>query len=103
MLIARAKRNSEYMALSLFAGVIILFLQTFAVTEATIPNVYIRRIADLIFFVARLYVPVLIFMRLQSSAGAEPVNPPKAENFSVKNKITLAFAAFAFIFSFGML
>jgi membrane protease YdiL (CAAX protease family) len=91
------------MALSLFAGVIILFLQTFAVTEAIIPNMYLRRIANLIFSVARLYVPVLIFMRLQSSAGAAPVNPPKAEDLSVKNKITLAFAAFAFIFSFGML
>ncbi len=99
----RARRTSEYMALSLFAGVIILFLQSFAVTEAIIPNIYLRRIAALLFSVARLYVPALIFMRLQKSAGAEPIQLPKSEDFSVKNKITLSFAAFAFIFSFGMI
>ncbi len=91
------------MALSLFAGLIILFLKSFAVTEAIIPNIYLRRTAALIFSVAQLYVPALIFMRLQKSAGAEPVKPLRDEGFSVKNKITLSFAAFAFIFSFGMI
>ena len=91
------------MALSLFVGVIILFLKSFAVTEAIIPNIYLRRIAALVFAVFQLYAPALIFMRLQKSAGAEAVNFPKDENFSVKNKVTLSFAAFAFIFSFGMI
>ena len=100
---ARARRTSEYMALSLFAGLIILFLKSFAVTEAIIPNIYIRRIAAIAFSVLQLYLPALIFTRLQKSAGEEPVKVQKDEDFSVKNKITLAFAAFAFIFSFGMI
>ena len=102
-MIARARRTSEYMALSLFAGVIILFLRSFAVTEASIPNMYLRRAAEIVFSAAQLYVPALIFTRLQRSAGAEPIKPNKYEEFSVKNKITLSFAAFAFIFSFGMI
>ncbi len=102
-MVARARRTSEYMALSLFAGVIILFLQSFIVTEALIPNLYLRQLFSLIFSVFRLYVPVLIFMRMQKISGAEPMNPPQNEDFSVKNKIVLSFAAFAFIFSFGMI
>ena len=99
-MVTRARRTSEYMALSLFAGVILLFLQTFTVTESLIPDAYLRRIAAIVFSVLRLYVPALIFMRMQRSAGAEPVKLPKMGSLSVKNKIALSFAAFAFIFSF---
>ena len=102
-MVTRARRTSEYMALSLFAGVILLFLQTFTVTESLIPDAYLRRIAAIVFSVLRLYVPALIFMRMQRSAGAEPVKLPKMGSLSVKNKIALSFAAFAFIFSFGMM
>ena len=103
LLVARARRTSEYMALSLFAGVIILFLQSFTVTEALIPNTYLRKLIALIFSVARLYVPILIFSRMQKISGAEQINMPKDESLSLKNKITLSFAAFAFIFSSGMI
>ena len=102
-MITRARRTSEDMALSLFAGIIILFLQTFIVTEALIQNFYLRRVISVVFGAARLYVPALIFMYMQRSAGAKPIAPPKTEAFSVKNKVTLSFAAFAFIFFFGML
>ena len=91
------------MALALFAGIIILFLQLFIVTEDIISNLYLRRIAGIVFGTARLYVPAIIFTHTQKVAGAEPIKISSMEGFSVKNKITLSFAAFAFIFAFGLL
>lgn len=91
------------MALSLFVGVIILFLQSFTVTEMLIKDPYLRKIAAIVFGVLRLYAPALIFMKMQKSAGAEIMTPKITKGLSVKNKITLSFAAFAFIFSFGIM
>jgi membrane protease YdiL (CAAX protease family) len=90
------------MALALFAGVLLMFLQTFTVTEIFIPNLYLRKLASAVFSAFRLYLPAAIFMRMQKTAGAEPVKIEKAE-FSGKQNAALAFVGFAFIFGFGVL
>ena len=102
-MVYRAKRTSEYMALSLFVGVIILFLQSFTVTEALIPNEYLRKICSILFSVFRLGAPAMIFIHMQKGSKAEPIRLRKSEQTSVRYNVTLAFAGFAFIFIFGML
>ena len=102
-MVYRAKRTSEYMALSLFIGVIILFLQSFTVTEALIPNEYLRKICSILFSVFRLGAPSMIFIHMQKGSKAEPIRLRKSEQTSVRYNVTLAFAGFAFIFIFGML
>ena len=101
-LVYRAKRTSEYMALSLFAGVIILFLQSFLVTKALIPNEYLLKLASALFSVLRLGVPALVFMHMQKVSGAEPVKIKKNPESSVKYNVMLSFVGFVFIFVFGI-
>ncbi|MBQ9745344.1 MAG: CPBP family intramembrane metalloprotease [Clostridia bacterium] len=99
----RARRTSEYMALSLFLGMILLFLQSFLVTAVFIPNEYLRVLASGLFSVLRLGAPALLFMHMQKISGAEKLKIGKNPECSVKYNITLAFAGFAFIFIFGLL
>ena len=99
----RAKRTSEYIAISLFAGVLLLFIQLLAVTEKTVPDIYLRGILTAIFSALRLAVPALIFVYMQKLSGDAPVKIEKAPECSEKCNITLAFVGFAFIFCFGML
>ena len=99
----RAKRTSEYIAISLFAGVLLLFIQLRAVTEKTVPDIYLRGILTAIFSALRLAVPALIFVYMQKLSGDAPVKIEKAPECPEKCNITLAFVGFAFIFCFGML
>jgi membrane protease YdiL (CAAX protease family) len=101
-LVYRAKRTSEYIALSLFAGVIILFLQSFIVTQALIPNVYLRKLASLLFSTVRLGLPAAIFVYMQRACGAEPLKIEKNPQTSAKYNAMLAFVGFVFIFVFGV-
>ena len=102
-MVSRARRTSEYMALSLFAGVIILFLQSFAVTESVMPNGYVRGIASALFSAVRLGVPALIFVYMQRASGAELIKIQKTPDFPEKYNVALAFIGFVFIFCFGIL
>ena len=102
-LVYRAKRTSEYMALSLFAGVLILFLQSFLVSPAFIPNLYLRKLASGVFSAVRLGVPALIFVHMQKTSFEAPLKIEKTQGASVKNNILLSFAGFVFIFVFGLL
>lgn len=100
-MVYRARRSSEYMALALFVGIIILFLQLFVVTEAIIPNLYVRKLVSVIFSVFRLGVPAVLFVHMQKSSGVQAVKIEKGSECTEKNKISLAFVGFAFIFAFG--
>lgn len=91
------------MALALFAGVLILFLQSFTVTKATVPNIYLRGIIITVFSALRLAVPAFVFTRMQRFSGDKPLKIEKDEECSEKCNVTLAFVGFAFIFCFGML
>jgi len=91
------------MALSLFAGIIILFLQSFFVTENLIPNDYLRGMVSAVFSVLRLGVPVLIFVYMQRKSGMKPMEAEKKREYSEKYNIALAFVGFVFVFCFGML
>ncbi len=100
--IYRARRTSEHMALALFCGVILFFLNSFIVTEQAIPNEALRRVVQLVFAVIRLGVPVTAFAYMQKKAGFEVLVIEKRSECSVKYNITLAFAGFVAIFIFGM-
>lgn len=90
------------MALALFCGVILLFLNSLIVTEQTVPGEVLRRAVQLAFAVIRLGVPAAAFAYMQKNAGFEALVIEKRGECSVKYNITLAFAGFAAIFIFGM-
>lgn len=103
MMVYRAKRTSEYMALALFLGMILLFLQALLLTEHTVPNIYLRKLAAAVFSAVRLGAPAFLFMHMQKISGAERMKIEKKPELTPKYNITLAFAGFAFIFIFGLL
>ena len=71
VLIIRAKRTSEHLALALFAGILLYFAHSFLVNEAFIPNEVLRSIASAALSVLQLGVPALMFYAMQKRAGFE--------------------------------
>ncbi len=103
VVVIRAKRTSEHIALALFMGILLYFANSFLVTKTFIPNYILRSIASAAFFVLRLGVPALMLGIMQKRAGFKEPELKRNSEGSVKYNVTLAFGGFAVIFVFGLL
>lgn len=103
VLVIRAKRTSEHLALALFAGILLYFAHSFLVNEVFIPNEVLRSIASAALSVLQLGVPALMFYAMQKRAGFEEPKLKKNREGSAKYNVTLAFGGFSAIFVFGLL
>ena len=99
----RARRTSEHMAIALFVGIILFFIQSFICGSKLIENGIVLKAISALLSVVRLGTPVWIFARMQKNAGFEECKIENTEKCSVKYNITLAFAGFAVIFILGIL
>lgn len=103
VVVIRAKRTSEHIALALFMGILLYFAHSFIVTKAFIPNDILRSIASAAFSVLRLGVPALMLGLMQKRAGFKELELKKNPEGSAKYNVTLAFGGFAVIFVFGLM
>lgn len=91
------------MALALFAGVILYFLYSVAISEIEFQSDTVSTLVSLIFALLFQLVPAAVFLRMQKLSMLEKIKLEKSQEGSVRDNILLAFVGFALIFIFGLL